>query len=152
MENFILNDGFFDASIIKVPEDKPAASSYAGSNHKKLLIVSMMEDSNKTSDIEFLKKIFGSVKVDLEEDTSLLQLTQNTIFSWDSIAKSGKFEQVIFFGTSPKNIGLQFNFEWYKLLTFQQKRFLFAESLGVIATDRSKKGALWNALKEMFEQ
>lgn len=150
MENFILNSKFFDSTVVRVPESEPETSLYSGSNQKKLLIVSQMDTNQKTTDIAFLKKIFASVSVDLERDASLMVLTQNKEFSWKSITKSVDFDQLIFFGKDPKKIGLQFHYEWYNIFEHQQCRFLIAEPLDLIAADRSRKGSLWAALKEMF--
>ncbi len=109
-----------------------------------------MEEVGQSTDIVFLKKIFESVNVDLERDTLLMVITQSNEFSWNSITKKAEFEHLVFFGSNPKKIGLQFEFSWYQIFDVQEQQFLFAEPLHLIATDRSRKGALWNALKKMF--
>ncbi len=147
MENNILNSNFFKGPIIRVPEGGVDSAKGVGSNQKNLIIVSMDEQS---PDAGFLKKVFESVDVFPERDALLFVTTQNTDFSWNGLKKTVEFDQLVFFGTDPSQIGLHFEVEWYQPFDFQNRQLMMAEPLGIIAADRSRKAALWKGLKEMF--
>jgi len=110
----------------------------------------LVQAEGETTDDVFLKKIFESVKVDLAQDTCLFSFVQSKAFNWKTINSSFEFDQLVFFGRNLQNLGLQIAAQAYVPFNFQEKQILVAEPLNVIATDRAKKGALWNALKGMF--
>lgn len=150
MENFILQSGFFNQSIVRLPENEIAPTLFTGSNQKKILIVSLVQKGSKDVDDVFLKKIFESVKIDLAQDTSLLSFEQDKAFTWKAVCSNFDFDYLILFGQNLQNIGLQLAFKRYMPFDFQDKQILVAEPLELIAADRTKKGALWNALKSVF--
>ena len=83
----------------------------------------------------FLEKIFESVQINLEGDAISIVSTQNNHFSWNSITNSFDFDRLVFFGTTPKKIGLFFDYNWYDVFSVQERRFLMAEPLQLIAED-----------------
>ncbi|MFK7808664.1 MAG: hypothetical protein AB8F74_12740 [Saprospiraceae bacterium] len=151
MENFILNSKFFDQSVIKLPKEQIDPTLLSGSNQKNILIVCIKQREEEKTDIDFLEKIFASVKVNLTSDATLLLLEKEQHFSWKAINEATDFKQLIYFGDSLKNLGLQISGTVYTPFEYQDKTILFAEFLDLIAADRGKKGALWKGLKEVFE-
>ncbi len=150
MENFILKSKYFNQSVIRLPENKIDPALATGSNQKKILIVSLVQAEGEVVDDAFLKKIFESVKIALAQDATLLSFKQDKAFNWKAVTQDFEFDHLIFFGQSLQNLGLQLAFKRYVPFDFQGKQILVAEPLDLIATDRTKKGALWNALKMVF--
>lgn len=150
MENFIRESRFFNKSVVRLPEMELNARLLSGSNQKKILVVCLVSEEGQSIDDDFLKKIFKSVQIDLSNDTCLFMLPQHNGYSWKTIQSTIDFSHLVFFGNELSKLGLQVTAKPYLPFEFQERHFLIAEPLDVIADDRVKKGALWTALKQVF--
>jgi len=148
-ENNILQASFLDFPIICSAEHDISKINSSGSNQKKLLIV-CQEEEDHNANINLLEKILEAVNYKLDTDCLLVCLGANEGLNFSALQQTSEFKNVLIFGSIARKLGLNFEFEWYYPLHHQDVRFLFANSLSVIAQDRKHKGALWTALKEMF--
>ncbi len=146
--NFILNPNFFSTNLYIVSEEKKVDLKLWGSNQKHLIIVYRVDKGSL--DKAFLTKILGAVQYDLEQDTTLIELTENQNFSFQNISKSLTPRHLISLGIPPKALGLNLNNQLYQPKNIDNCCFLFTDNLSEIAADKNKKGALWGCLQSMF--
>lgn len=156
MENNISNSAFLDFSIIPIKEPAEILEMCQGSNQKKLLVV-FDEKDNSEERMEFLKKILAAAKFDITNDILLLKLTTKNLFSFIAVRTkvaqshlSGGIDHFMVFGFEPKHFGLNLEIPKYSPSHFYNCNFLFADGLSQIENDKTLKGALWNAMKELF--
>jgi len=148
-ENFILNHTFFDKQIFVVNTAENTLKNSTGSNQKNLFIVYQVNES-ESNEINFLEKILSAVKYDLKEDVLLVGVTQKEQIGFQDIKAIKKIKDVILLGVTPDQLGLRFESSFYQPIQCNDCRFLIAHSLSEIESDKKWKGALWNALQEMF--
>jgi hypothetical protein len=150
--NEILNSAFLDMKIFPHTEPDILLKQAEGGNAKGLLVV-IFEDNTRPELLPFLEKILSAVQYDLTQDAQLLKITDKTVFSLmslDNEAKNG-IQQAIFFGQTPKQVGLNLNIQKYQPLPVAGKNILFADNLAIIHDDNNLKKSLWMSLKAMFE-
>lgn len=148
-QNKILNPPLLDFTLIAIPEENNSELNISGSNQKKLLIVCEVEEDHDAN-ISLLEKILGAVKYNLKDDCRLICLKPNQSISFSMFNKKDGYENALIFGPISKKLGLNFEFKWYYPLEHNGCKFLFANHLSVIQSDKAHKGALWGALKEIF--
>jgi len=107
-------------------------------------------EEDHTANINLLEKILGAVKYNLNDDCQLICLKPNQSVSFSGIDKQGGFKNALIFGPISRKLGLNFDFKWYYPIEHNGCKFLFANHLSVIQSDKAHKGALWGALQEMF--
>ena len=151
-QNDVLNSGFLDMKIFPHTEPEVLLKQAEGKNAKGLLVV-IFEDETRPELLPFLSKILSAVQYDLTQDAQLLKITDKTVFSLMSLNNEAKdgIQQVIFFGQTPKQVGLNLNIQKYQPLSVAGKNILFADDLAVIHDDSNLKKSLWMSLKAMFE-
>ena len=148
-QNKISNSPILDFTLVAIPDEDKSEISISGSNQKKLLIV-CEEEEDHTANIGLLEKILGAVKYNLDDDCRLICLKTNQSLSFSAINKKDGFENVLIFGPISRKLGLNFDFKWYYPIEHNDCKFLFANHLSIIQSDKAHKGALWGALQEMF--
>ncbi len=146
--NFILNPDFFSTNLYVVSDEKKMDLKLWGSNQKHLIIVYRAD--NGALDKAFLTKILGAVHYNLEQDTTLIELSEGQNLSFQNISKSLTPRHLISLGIPPKELGLNLSNHLYQLKNIENCCFLFTDKLSEIATDKNKKGALWGCLQTMF--
>jgi len=122
-----------------------------GENKKGLLVV-IFEEETRSELLPFLTKILGAVQYDLARDAQTVNITDKTVFSLMNLCNYAEKEinQVLFFGQSPKQVGLNLSVQKYQPVAVGGKRILFADDLAVIHDDTELKKALWASLQAMF--
>jgi len=150
MENNILSNQFLDYSVIALQDIEEVIKNCEGSNQKKLLVV---YNSYKTEaeSIEFLKKILGAAKFDIQDDILLLGTTSKQGFSFISMRTKVAFDNLLVFGFPPSYLGLNLDITTYQPVHFNDCGFLFADDLSLLESDKQLKGALWLGMKELFK-
>lgn len=99
---------------------------------------------------DFLEKILTSVGLDLSKVTRIdCQNLPTSITEWDNWAVS---KEVLLFGVSAQQIGIQYSILPYQLIKVGEKRILQCESLDVIKESADAKKMLWGNLKLIFEK
>lgn len=148
-KNNILPSSVFDFTIFPVSETKKVVLDAKGRNHQKLMIVYLVENDPKV-DLAFLTKVMSAVKIDLDQDAHLIELTGDQHLSFAEMRSFSEFEKMIVFGKMPKEFGIHLAISKYTPLVRDGLTFLFADSLQDIANDKVLKGTLWSALKQVF--
>lgn len=120
-----------------------------GKNKKKLLILTTKEDAEDDNAKTTLKAILKAIKFDMEEDCAILPFNKNESIAFQKLPLAD-CTQIISFGINPKQMGLQIQHHPYTSLKLLEKELLFADSIGTIASDVSKKKLLWAALQTIF--
>ncbi len=154
MENDISQGQFMDFSVVHLKEPKEILQKCKGSNQKKLLVVYNEKDESPER-IEFLKKILGAAKFDIDEDILLLKLTQKEPFSFVALRANvanhlGGIDSLLVFGFEPTHFGLNLDVQKYQPFRFYDCGFLFADGLSVLENEKQLKGALWQGMQELF--
>ena len=156
MGNDVSTKGFMDFLVFPIKEPEYILEKCKGSNQKKLLVI--YNERNETPErMEFLKKILGAAKFDMDKDILLLQLTNEEPFSFIAARtkamdffEQGEIDNLLVFGFAPKHFGLNLNIQKYQPAHFYKCGFLFADSLAVLENDKGLKGALWKAMQKVF--
>ncbi|MFT4758214.1 MAG: hypothetical protein ACI9XO_001354 [Paraglaciecola sp.] len=149
--NEISNSGFLDMKIFPHTEPDVLLKQTIGENAKGLLLVVFVDESRPEL-LPFLEKILKAVQYDLNQDAQVLKITNKTVFSLMTLNNhaNDSIKQVIFFGQTQKQVGLNLNVQKYQHLAVAGKNILFADDLAVIHDDANLKKALWESLKAMF--
>lgn len=146
MEYHFLDFDYYDIA----PDEKLGLRTrLLGKNKKKLLILTTKEDAEDDNAKTTLKAILNAIKFDMEEDCAILPFNPNESIPFQKFPLDA-CDQIISFGISPKQMGLQIQHHMYTSLKILEKELLFADSISLIAKDVSKKKLLWAALKSIF--
>lgn len=136
---------FEDDKLFDIPDDRQTAQLSAYSNDKSTVIV---YNQMSATDKELLYKILGAVKL-TEEHFSTLAL-DDMPHAFLSHLRGTVCNKLIVFGARPADLKLQVKTAPYKAFHINGVEVLFAHSLADVAVNKEYKGALWNALKEMY--
>ncbi len=145
--------GFIDYKVytgIDIDNDILKKISF-GSNQKGICFVYECKDSleevQKARD--FLKKIVGAIRLDFEQDTLSLNVTQDNTCSFRSL-KEFNVKHLFVFGRTPSDLGIQAAIPMYKAMTINECAVFFADDLDNLIANQDKKRLLWNHLKSTF--
>jgi hypothetical protein len=146
---------FKDTDIFSLPEAQKQELELLGNNQKAILVVLRVTEWNQAMHT-FLGKILGAVQVNVDEDTHCLNITNHASISFSQLHQKHPYQRVICFGLKPKELGLNIEETMYRPFTLSDVQWLFAHNLQTIYEERQEgkkqmAGALWKALKEMFE-
>jgi len=120
------------------------------SNLKSLIIVLDMTTLTKESDL-LLSKILNAVDHQYPEHTLLLDTSSfKQIRILDVFDKTG-LNKLLSFGITPIDIGINLSPRLYTNFDLLGYKFLFSESLDILAENANSKKLLWNGLKQFFE-
>jgi hypothetical protein len=100
---------------------------------------------------DFLEKLLGAAKINLQQDTRLYWIEAGTSFRVAQEIKNKQPEQVLFFGIQPDSMGLHIQVSKYQPLFFCNTTMVFADALSKLEPDRNLKTQMWTALKVMFK-
>ncbi|MGB0862539.1 MAG: hypothetical protein ACPG19_03115 [Saprospiraceae bacterium] len=120
-----------------------------GTNEKQTII--FIQSTDDTDELmAFLTKIIAAVKYDLKRDTLLCVLPIDEKLSMQTILKKHPAQKILIFGIEPKTIALHLQLPAYQVIEWNNLQLLQADSLSKINGQNKLKGALWNALQQMF--
>lgn len=136
---------FEDDKLFILPEDSKEAALSGYSNDKPTVIV---YNQMTAADKDLLYKILGAVKLTEEHFTTLSLSDMPAAFL--SHLRGTACQKLLIFGARPADLQLQVNTAPYKAFHLNGVEVLFAHSLADVAVNKEYKGALWNALKEMY--
>jgi hypothetical protein len=131
--------------LINLPESDILRTAQ-GQFSKKIMIVSTPLIST-----DFCSKVLAAAQIDLQKDTKICSLPAMSSVSLVSETAKISPQKILVFGLEPKRLGLNILPTLYEVFHFAGITWLFAEALDTIEADRTKKGQLWLALKNMFE-
>jgi hypothetical protein len=141
--------GLYDFKIFPIKDAQEAINSATGANQKGLLVIIPAEEDTEEGNT-FAGKILKAAGFSIPDDILLLKLTENDGFSLISILSKADISNIIVFGFKPSFLGLNWNLPNYHPFPFQERNFLFADSLTKIMGDVKLKGQLWKCLQLMF--
>lgn len=144
-----MNPTILNPQLFVLPEPENCLSKLSGSNLKQFLVIYSNEDQNEEH-LLLLKKILAAVKFDMDTDILLLELSPKDHSSFSTIKSKNEIKHTLILGMPPQQLGLQFDLQQYQPTQHMGCTFLSADTLAAISNDKSLKGMLWNALKQMF--
>lgn len=130
-------------------DEKDWESWCHGTNEKETLIVISAND-NSDELTAFLTKIIGAVKYDLNRDTLLCILPNDSKLSLQTILKKHSIKKVLVFGIELNKLALHLQLPIYQPIKWNNLELLQADNLSKISQNNQLKGALWNALQAIF--
>ncbi len=150
-ENDISYIDFLDFEVFALPDEKPELFNEKNSANKSILVVYSNEKNDPQLEV-LLKNILAAAELDFEKDIIFLKSTTQGKFSFNEIQEKLSVKDILFFGITPSNFGLHYEFEAFQPLVLKQVRILLVDSLEDISSNVNKKKALWSCLKEMYLQ
>jgi hypothetical protein len=155
--NHAMLEHIFEKDIFVVEECDTVINSFclaeSPPNKIKLLVLlnDAMNEKASVTDIELLNKIADFKEYHLtREEVVVLNLAHQTV-SWKQLTKNFSSPNIICFGISPGEIGLQIETRSNHLIRFDSVNFIFTSTLQQIAKDQKlKKQFFIEALKPMF--
>lgn len=134
-------------------EAKPAANPHLifGKNQKKLLI--LVEDHNNAvmerADGLLLKDILKAVDYSFD-DVAIVNIAHcRQEADWQTINEI-PYQRLFSFGIKHPQIPATIALAPYELESSGNRKFLLTDNLSTLRSDRSRKIALWNLLKQVF--
>lgn len=127
-------------------ESEPQAE---GNGAKKVLIL-VQDEPQAPENRAFLTKILSAANLSMATDTRLIALPAGGNLSLSRLLHRYAVEKVLVFGIPPGQLGLRFEAPLYTPLHFYKIDWVFSDSLSALEPDKSKKGQLWSALKQLF--
>lgn len=149
-----MNNQFFDFDLFVVPTRKQNTKIHHGNGEKGIFII--YESKEEEVDLtNFLAKVLQAAKIDINKDIFLVSLKPDELLDFSAFCHERQIKHVLSFGIAPKRLGLHLNHQLYMPFLFNQRTFLFVDSLPAIFEERQEggkrmSGALWKALKEVF--
>jgi hypothetical protein len=138
-----------EAPSEKAPE-KPLNLRFLGENQKNILILIKNPTAAYLSDDSFnlLSNILNACKLGIL-DIALVNVSNYENVSFETFQQQSQAKYGILFGVDPATIQLE-PLPLYKTILVNGINCLAAEDLAHIGADKTKKGALWIGLKQLF--
>ncbi len=143
-----MKDNLYNLEIFPFPDSNKILEICEGNNRKHLLIVTnnRIEQPHK----KLLEKILQSFHYDLKEDALFIQFKPDQNFHFTSLAKCKKIKNVLFFGLTARNAGLNFQYALYSPVRHKEKTYIFVDGLEKIESQQALKKKLWGVLQGTF--
>jgi hypothetical protein len=141
--------GLYDFKIFPVKDALEIINSATGNNQKGLLVIIPANEDTEEGNT-FANKILKAAGFSIPDDILLLKLTEEDRFSLISVLSKADISNIIVFGFKPSFLGLNWNLPTYHPYPYNERNFLFADSLIKIMGDVKLKGQLWKCLQLMF--
>lgn len=138
-----------DTELFRLPDVKGHDIQFAGENRNGLLFLCRSSASElPEAERVMLEKMLGALKMKLDE-TALI--VADAVQPFSSLKKHILFKNIVVFGFSPEQLGLNINASYYRLIRFSDTQILFSEELAALSENKDKaKDRFWKAMKEMF--
>lgn len=133
--------------VFHIPEHNPETFSMIGAEEGKLLVI-VDEGAFGTDEETMLNNMITAIKFDPKSDISKLILKRGQPIILSYFHRD--FKNILVFGITPDQLGLNIEFKLYDILHFEKYRMLVCDSITEIRTVVQKKQMLWARLQEMF--
>jgi hypothetical protein len=144
-----LKNTYLDYKVFVLPDFHQTDAVVAGENDKHILIACIHEN-NAELDV-FLEKVIGSAKLNLKTDCLLIKMPDNeSIIAFSKISTQYPIKKALFFGITPKSVGLNVDCPTYFPFLLNDCAFLFVDPLSKIINNNDLKKALWNCLQRVL--
>ena len=154
MNNFAPNVDLLTFDLYpRVQDTKEILKLIKGRNLKETFVVYLLDKDAKmdlNGQIELLRKIFGALKFDLDNDIIHLDATKDGVACFNEVEKLWPIKFFVSFGVSPKILGLNINVRYYQPIKLGDTVMVFSECLSEVGQKKEKKLALWKALQATF--
>lgn len=145
---------YLDFDLYAKPERLLEATELSGQGQAGIFIAYAPGQAS-SNNLDYLKKILGAAKIDLESDTYFVALSTEEQLQLDKRQFATDIKYILLFGVQPKQLSLNFILPPYQVKLYQGETYLLVDALGLIQEERQagnskKAGALWLALKQMF--
>ena len=144
--NFILKNIFVNNKVYHVDSFDELIVEGNQSNPKLIFIVL---NADEKVHLSFLDKILMAIGLDRMTDVVTIFYDKGNIPIHKKVSSSVN-SKVLVFGIPPKKLGLNFSYQQYESVSLDSTKYLFANNLEDIQSDKRKKLALWNILQIMF--
>jgi len=140
-----------NTSIVKSAVTKTTGISFLGNNQKQITIIA---DDEKTlylpeEELNFLMGILSACKLSMA-DVALVNISKTGLLTYSEIETQLHAETILLFAVEPLLLQLPLQFPHYQIQKFNNRVYLSAPALHIIAADKAEKTKLWNCLKEVF--
>ena len=140
--------------IFAVSESKAPLERCRGNNQRNLLVI--YEEEKREEVLEsFLATVFSALKLELQRDILLLQLTPGEQLSFAALRRQRVIDYLISFGVPPQRLGIQVEYDHYRPFIIESTHFLFAGNLRQIweahqQGDKHRSAVLWKSMQLLF--
>ena len=141
---------FSPDELIFIAPEHTASEFSSGNFARRVWILVLAEPSFAGTNRDFLAKVLAAANLNLEKDTLLAEIPASQPLKFSTDLKHKTPEQVLVFGLSPAQLGLNLEISLYKPVGFYGTTWLFADALSLLEPDKTRKGQLWTALKQIF--
>lgn len=138
---------YFDFDIYRL---KKAATGTIVNDANKAgikFIIILESDNYNAEMIEFLKKVFASISVDLLTDCTILSFNRQDILSFENIFKFGISKHIISFGIDSSYFDVQTFLKKREWNCFENFSIMLFDNLHEIRNNQNLKRKLWEQLK-----
>lgn len=113
----------------------------------KKIFVAIKKADNDVANMELLSKIMAALKFSLEADCQIFEVEDEVHIS----NQIKDYQKILIFGIEPAALGLNMNYQPYKINYLEGRTIIFSHALSELKVDDKKKSVLWKALQVMFE-
>lgn len=145
--NYISIKQLLDKQLYQI-DDHPIATLTTENTVAKdtIILVNELSDSDK----QFLVQILTAISVTLD-DVVLLNKKVTSLKKISHLKQIYQPKQIIIFGLSCMDVGLNFRWPPYHVLHFSKIHLLLSENFATIKDNKAKKKLLWAGLKKIFQ-
>jgi hypothetical protein len=141
---------FSPDELIFIAPERTASDLSEGGFARRIWVLALDEPANSGANTDFLTKVLAAANLNLEKDTLFAAIPASEPVNFSTDLKRKQPEHVLVFGLHPSQLGLTIETPLYRPIAFYGVTWLFADALSVLEPDKSRKGQLWSALKQMF--
>lgn len=146
------DSGFMDFPLYNLPDVNNSTLVFHGDGKKKVMVIA--NENEVENDLDFLRNVLSPLG--FEEQDVYLIITPNTALSFTELCQNYDFNNLVLFGLTPVQIGLQVQAKLYQPLNISKKQIMFADGVEIFMEEKAKGGArpkakqLWVALKSFL--
>lgn len=146
------DSGFMDFSLYNLPDVNDSSLVFHGDGKKKVMVIA--NENDVENDLEFLRNVLSPLG--LQEQDVFLLITLKPALSFTELCQNYDFNNLVLFGLTPLQIGLQVQAKLYHPLNISKKQIMFVDGVELFMEEKAKGGTrpkakqLWVALKSFL--
>ena len=142
---------FFDFDVYQFTDNELIDKMVRGLNKKQFLIIFSCPEEEEKELTPYLQKILTALGVQMDDDTHYLNLPPGNEINLSHFLQHTATRKILLFGIQPNLLSLNIQIPPYTVFPFLGYKWLSADPLGDIFTERNqatrpKAAALWTAL------
>jgi len=143
-----LETNIFSIPVVSLKSSENLQNLQIPSNPSGFTIVLNTRFDTKEYQI-FLEKVFQAVGLDYNDQITKIVLDESDQFSLSDHSIFANIQKLIFFGVSPISCGINYHLPPYKMVDYDQRKYLFADYLDAIISSPNLKKDFWIALQQL---